>query len=55
MSIPTNESKGRVKGKYQQGSGTKYHKEHAAHVPDYGGNSMEPSAKEISNQNDNHL
>ncbi|MBB6446363.1 hypothetical protein [Bacillus benzoevorans] len=48
MSIPTNDSKGGEKGKYQPGSGTKYHKEHAAHVPDYGGNSMEPSAKEIT-------
>jgi hypothetical protein len=34
------------KGKYQQGSGSKYHKEHASHVPDYGANSMDPNAKQ---------
>ncbi|MCC3359212.1 hypothetical protein [Bacillus sp. REN16] len=27
------------------GSGSQYHKEHASHVPDYGGNSVDPNAK----------
>jgi hypothetical protein len=39
------------KGKYQQGSGTHYHKEHASHVPDYGGNTMDPNAKGLVNNN----
>lgn len=52
MPNPTNNNKGKKIGKYQQDSGTNYHKEHASHVPDYGGNSMEPSAKTISNQID---
>lgn len=51
MSIPTN-SKRNVKGKYQPGSGSNYHKEHASHVADYGANSMDPSAKELSKQTD---
>jgi hypothetical protein len=53
MPNPTNNNKGKKMGKYQQDSGTNYHKEHASHVPDYGGNSMEPSAETISNQMDN--
>lgn len=28
-------------GKFQQGSGSEYHKEHASNVPDYGGNSTD--------------
>lgn len=36
-------------GKYQQGSGTEYHKEHASHVPDYGANIVDPNAKGFSN------
>lgn len=28
-----------------QNSGTQYHKEHASHVPDYGGNDIDPNAK----------
>lgn len=35
------------KGKYQQGSGTQYNKEHAGHVPDYGGNTQDPNAKSV--------
>ncbi|RFB18520.1 hypothetical protein DZB84_06335 [Bacillus sp. HNG] len=27
------------------GSGSRYHEEHASHVPDYGANSMDPNAK----------
>jgi hypothetical protein len=30
--------------KSKQGSGSAYHKEHASHVPDYGGNSVDPNA-----------
>lgn len=37
------------KQKYQQGSGSKYHKEHASHVPDYGANSIDPNAKQNNN------
>jgi hypothetical protein len=33
------------KGKYQQGSGSQYHREHASHVPDYGANTRDPLAK----------
>ncbi|MCQ6274200.1 hypothetical protein JMM81_04290 [Bacillus sp. V3B] len=35
------------KGKYQQGSGSQYHKEHASHVPDYGANNTDPNAKRV--------
>lgn len=37
-------------GKYKQGSGSKYHQEHANHVPDYGGNIVDPNANVNSNQ-----
>lgn len=30
--------------KYKQGSGSKYHQEHASHVPDYGGNIVDSNA-----------
>jgi hypothetical protein len=30
--------------KSKQGSGSAYHKEHASHVPDYGGNLVDPNA-----------
>ncbi|MEH7335446.1 hypothetical protein V7161_22765 [Neobacillus drentensis] len=33
------------KGKYQQGSGTKYHKEHAGSVPGYGNNQVDQVQK----------
>lgn len=36
-------------GKYQQGSGSKYHEEHASHVPDYGANIVDPNAKGVIN------
>lgn len=38
----------------QQGSGTEYHKEHASNVPDYGGNTMDPNAKGLSNITDSN-
>lgn len=31
-------------GNYKEGSGSKYHKEHASHVPDYGANIVDPNA-----------
>lgn len=40
------------KGKYQQGSGSTYHKEHAGHVPDYGANSTDPTVEGLSNSTD---
>lgn len=39
------------KGKYQQGSGTQYHKEHASHVPDYGANIVDPNVNSLNNNN----
>ncbi|MGG1675548.1 hypothetical protein ACIFOT_07285 [Neobacillus sp. NRS-1170] len=33
------------KGKYQQGSGTKYHNEHAGSVPGYGNNQVDQVQK----------
>jgi hypothetical protein len=30
--------------KSKQGSGSAYHREHASHVADYGGNSVDPNA-----------
>ncbi|MCH1624531.1 hypothetical protein [Fredinandcohnia quinoae] len=30
-------------GNYAQGSGSKYHQEHASHVPDYGANIVDPN------------
>ncbi len=50
MSISADKNQFNGKGKYQPGSGSNYHKEHASHVPDYGANSMDPSAKEWSKQ-----
>lgn len=35
-------------GKYQQGSGSEYHKDHASHVPDYGANIVDPNAKGVN-------
>ncbi|MED1470673.1 hypothetical protein [Bacillus salipaludis] len=35
--------------KYQQGSGSRYHEEHASHVPDYGANIVDPNAQGLSN------
>lgn len=41
-------------GKYKQGSGSKYHEEHASHVPDYGGNIVDPNADLSSNVGENN-
>ncbi len=41
------------KDKFQQGSGSQYHEEHASHVPDYGGNIVDPNAPGLSNVEDN--
>lgn len=41
-------------GKYQQGSGSEYHRLHASNVPDYGANSMDPIAESLMNQIDNN-
>lgn len=41
------------KGKYLQGSGSKYHQEHADHVPDYGANSTDPTVEAAINITDN--
>ncbi len=39
-------NKGNQKGKSQwQDSGSDYHREHASHVADYGGNTQDPIAK----------
>lgn len=35
-----------------EGSGTAYHQEHASNIPDYGGNSVDPNAKALSNKTD---
>ncbi|WP_428909883.1 hypothetical protein [Niallia sp. Krafla_26] len=35
----------KASAKNRQGSGSAYHQEHASHVPDYGGNTMDPNAK----------
>jgi hypothetical protein len=40
-------------GKYQQGSGSEYHRLHASNVPDYGANSIDPNAESYLNQIDN--
>jgi len=32
-----------------KGAGTKYHEEHASHTPDYGANTVDPNANQISN------
>ncbi|MDQ0155480.1 hypothetical protein [Robertmurraya andreesenii] len=32
--------------KNQQGSGSQYHENRASHVPDYGGNIVDPNVKE---------
>jgi hypothetical protein len=42
-------------GKYKQGSGSKYHQEHANHVPDYGGNVVDPNANGFSNIDENSI
>ena len=44
----------RQAGKYQQGSGSMYHRQHASNVPDYGGNSMDPIAESLMNQTENN-
>jgi hypothetical protein len=41
-------------GKYQQGSGSEYHRKHASNVPDYGANSMDPMAESLMNQVENN-
>jgi hypothetical protein len=41
-------------GKYQPGSGSEYHRQHASHVPDYGANSMDPMAESLMNQIENN-
>ncbi|WML53107.1 hypothetical protein RCG17_27880 [Neobacillus sp. PS3-12] len=41
-------------GKYQQGSGSEYHRLHASNVPDYGANSMDPIAESLMNRIDNN-
>jgi hypothetical protein len=41
-------------GKYQQGSGSEYHRQHASNVPDYGANSIDPNAESFLNQIDNN-
>ncbi|MBI0577296.1 hypothetical protein IEC97_07970 [Neobacillus cucumis] len=40
-------------GKYQQGSGSRYHEEHASHVPDYGANIVDPNAQGLINNTNN--
>ncbi|MEH7109415.1 MULTISPECIES: hypothetical protein [Bacillaceae] len=42
-------------GKYKQGSGSKYHEEHASHVPDYGANTVDPNAKMANTTDENNL
>ncbi|WP_453990898.1 hypothetical protein [Bacillus nitroreducens] len=41
--------KGNLNEKQQKntavGSGSRYHEKHASHVPDYGGNSVDPNAR----------
>lgn len=41
-------------GKYQQGSGSEYHRLHASNVPDYGANSMDPNAESLMNRMDDN-
>jgi hypothetical protein len=38
-----------------EGSGTAYHKEHASNIPDYGGNSVDPNANQLSNKIDSTI
>lgn len=40
-------------GKYQQGLGSRYHEEHASHVPDYGANIVDPNAQGLINNTNN--
>jgi len=44
-----NQQKGKSNAN-QQGSGSEYHREHAGNVPDYGGNTMDPTAEGLSNR-----
>lgn len=53
MKILANQpNKNNQSSKYEQGSGSEYHRLHASHVPDYGANSMDPIAESVMNQID---
>jgi len=51
--MPNPQSNEKQVGKYQQGSGSEYHKEHASHVPDYGQNIIDPNAKGLGIKSNN--
>ena len=47
------QSKQNTSANNQEFAGTKYHKEHASNVPDYGNNDTDPNAKNTANQKEN--
>ncbi|WP_158661023.1 hypothetical protein [Bacillus kwashiorkori] len=52
----TNKDKNnQAKNKYEQGSGSQYHLENASHVPDYGGNIVDPNANREALSSDSEL
>lgn len=53
MSIKKEPNNEKQKGQFQQNVGSNDHRDHASHIPDYGGNTVDPNAYGLSNRKEN--